>query len=284
MRTIRRLAPTVILALLCSALMPSHAAATGGDSVFDGDGLLNDDAPSGTATDGGDTANEEGPGPGSGMPEELAPEGPVGPVGIVDVPTYETTWEPGGVVPFDLNLLHGDDDVDLLVVAPDDGSFLMALLIIRDENSSTEYRFENAVPADHKAEVQADGSVTFFDADGNEAGGIGAPWAVDAMDQPVATSYQMDGSTLVQTVDHEGAAYPVVADPVWAGVIYAGRTCAHYPQCVNAVLTVARFAPATTSYVAGAAWGARTWFVTGNGGGSGNRPTNSCNMRNRQGC
>ena len=284
MRTIRRLAPIVILALLCSALMPSHAAATGGDSLFDGDDLLDNDAPSGTTTDDGDSTDEESPSPGSGMPEELAPEGPVGPVGIVDVPTYRAIWEPGGVAPSDLNLVHGDDDVDLLAVSPEDGSYFMALLIIRDEDAPTEYRFENAVPAGHQAEVQADGSVTFFDADGNEVGSIGAPWAVDALDKPVVTSYRLDGSTLVQTVDHDGAAYPVVADPIWAGVVYAGRVCAAYPQCVNAVVTVARFAPATTAYVVGSAWSARTWFVTGNGGGSGNRPTNSCNMRNRQGC
>ena len=38
----------------------------------------------------------------------------------------------------------------------------------------------------------------------------------------VATSFALEGRTLVQTVDHAGAAYPVVADPLWfaAVVVY----------------------------------------------------------------
>ncbi len=39
------------------------------------------------------------------------------------------------------------------------------------------------------------------------------PWAVDANDQQLPTSYAVEGNVLVQRVDHSGAAYPVVADP-----------------------------------------------------------------------
>lgn len=56
-----------------------------------------------------------------------------------------------------------------------------------------------------------------------------APWAFDANGTPVPTHYEVQGSTLVQVVDHTGAgiAYPVVADPtfitgtnVWFGGFY----------------------------------------------------------------
>jgi hypothetical protein len=42
---------------------------------------------------------------------------------------------------------------------------------------------------------------------------IAPPWAVDAAHRAVRTSYRLEGRTLVQTVQHAGARYPVVADP-----------------------------------------------------------------------
>ncbi len=46
-------------------------------------------------------------------------------------------------------------------------------------------------------------------------GDITAPWAVDADGTRLPTSYSsVDGTTVTQTVDTAGAAFPVVADPV----------------------------------------------------------------------
>lgn len=49
-------------------------------------------------------------------------------------------------------------------------------------------------------------------------------WATDANGQPVATHSSVDGSTLIQVVDHQGAAYPVVADPNTCGTF----TCTYH--------------------------------------------------------
>ena len=50
---------------------------------------------------------------------------------------------------------------------------------------------------------------------------IEAPWALDAQGNAVPTSYEVRGMTLVQTVEHQGAAYPVVADPSFScGFMY----------------------------------------------------------------
>ncbi|RMI12846.1 hypothetical protein [Cellulomonas triticagri] len=48
-----------------------------------------------------------------------------------------------------------------------------------------------------------------------EVGTLAAPWAYDANGAPVATSYEIAGSQVVQHVEHTapGVAYPVVADP-----------------------------------------------------------------------
>ncbi|WP_420623179.1 hypothetical protein [Candidatus Poriferisodalis sp.] len=269
-KRIRFWAPIAIVALLASALTAAPAAATGDG----GSGLFGEDSPGGTIADEGDDSGDgEEPVPDEDVLDEVLPEGPQGPVGSVDVLSYEALWVPGGIVPSEVRVLQDDEDVDLLIFAPDDGSSLMALLVISSEDAATEHRFENAVPAGHSAELQPDGSVKFFDDDGNEAGAVLAPWALDSLGESVATSYRLDGTTLTQTIDHEGATYPVVADPTWV------RACAAIPACVDAAVTVARFVP----LVVVSAWNRRGWLGTGDGSG-GNRPTNSCNMRNRNGC
>ena len=42
---------------------------------------------------------------------------------------------------------------------------------------------------------------------------ITEPWAVDADGEAVRTAYKLSGNAIVQTIQHSGAAYPVVADP-----------------------------------------------------------------------
>lgn len=63
----------------------------------------------------------------------------------------------------------------------------------------------------------ADGGAAVFNADGSVAVSVATAWAVDANGAPVATHYEVEGSTLVQVVDHQSdaVAYPVVADPIW---------------------------------------------------------------------
>lgn len=44
---------------------------------------------------------------------------------------------------------------------------------------------------------------------------MGKPWAKDAKGESLATTYEVDGDRVVQTVDTSGASFPVVADPTW---------------------------------------------------------------------
>ncbi len=58
--------------------------------------------------------------------------------------------------------------------------------------------------------------------------GVAPAWALDASGQPVPTRYRIEGTTLVQVIDHHGAAYPVVGDPkyTWGwvtGTVYLNR-------------------------------------------------------------
>ena len=88
--------------------------------------------------------------------------------------------------------------------------------------------------------MHEDGTVRFVDAAGNETAGIATPWALDAHGVAIPTSYTLDGTTLVQTIEHAGAAYPVVADPLWIPVVII---------VVNIALRASVYAPAVyTAY------------------------------------
>lgn len=71
----------------------------------------------------------------------------------------------------------------------------------------------------HTATIQPDGSVRFLNGEGQVTGGIATPWAVDAKGQEVSTRFLLEGNSLIQIVEHEGATYPVIADPLWFAVI-----------------------------------------------------------------
>ena len=275
----RHLAATAVLALLAGIVVASPAPASDGSL----DGILGDDTPDETVTDeGGDSSDEQSPTDDSAI-EELEPEGSPGPVGLTDVPTYEAVWTPGDIIPSGVSVLVEDDNAGLVILEAEDRSSLMALIVIESAEAATEYRFENAVPAGHAARLHADGSVRFYDADGNESGGIVAPWALDAEGAAVPTSYTLDRTTLVQTVEHEGAAYPVIADPWWAPVVVvvAVGACAGSVFCAAMATAAVSLGP----LVAGTAWRNRGSLTSGTSNGDpSNRPSNTCNMRNKTGC
>jgi hypothetical protein len=93
------------------------------------------------------------------------------------------------------------------------GQIARALTVIKDASAPTEYRFPISAPEGSMLEVEEDdGTVLIYNNDFYLAE-IDLPWAKDANGNPVPTSYRVEGMTLIQTVDHAGAAYPVVADP-----------------------------------------------------------------------
>ena len=195
---------------MTAALMASPAMAD--DSL---DGLLG----GGDKTPGQPPVTEPAPGPGPVQPtptQGLVPDEVPGPVGVVDEARYEAVWVPGELTPAAVTVVEAGTDTHMATVEMADLNILMALIKITSADAPTVYRFSDAVPDGHSAYVHADGSVRFVDAAGVEAdAGIAAPWALDAAGTAIPTSFALDGTTLIQTVDHTGAAYPVVADPLW---------------------------------------------------------------------
>ena len=91
-----------------------------------------------------------------------------------------------------------------------------ALVHIASPDAPYTYRFELDLGPDESARRTSDGGVEIrAERDGVSAvlASIAPPWALDAKGAAVPTWYEVDGSTVVQHVDHARAVYPVVADP-----------------------------------------------------------------------
>ncbi|MBB6174849.1 hypothetical protein HNR23_004909 [Nocardiopsis mwathae] len=87
--------------------------------------------------------------------------------------------------------------------------------VIDGAHAPLRYDYELDVPEGSSLELTSDGSVVVLDAQGEFVGGVAPPWAKDAQGTPVPTHYELDGTELVQVVEHrsEDVVYPVVADP-----------------------------------------------------------------------
>lgn len=105
-----------------------------------------------------------------------------------------------------------DDQTLISSFATGDG--VQTLIEIPNASAPSEYRFALEIPSGGSTEFTSDGSVIIKAADGMPVGGVKAPWAVDANGNPVPTSLDIEGGTLVQSVMFDDAtAFPVIADP-----------------------------------------------------------------------
>lgn len=124
------------------------------------------------------------------------------------------------------NVVYADVAAGSSVVARPVEGGVQALVVIDGPEAPTRFRFPIEVggrPA--RLRAAAGGAVEVRSAGSSEIVSLIEPaWARDARGASVETRYRIDGSTLVQVVDHRGAAYPVVADPKTCGVV----TCTYY--------------------------------------------------------
>lgn len=239
---------TVLVVMVAAALAASSAAATGEPS-----GQLDDISLIRT-----DESASEGLAIGPGGDDLLG--GDDGPTGTTGALTYEMVWEPGGSAPHALDGIGSDDGVAVATGTVGKSGTFVVLLTIDSDDDPTKYRFDNAVPEGHTAKLRPDGSVQLTNSDGHDAGVIATPWAYDATGTAMSTSFALDGSTLVQTVEHEGGVYPVLADPCgwsWRGALdcltIAAAVAVVATSCAPPV-AIATCAPAiilsTSAYVA----------------------------------
>ena len=115
------------------------------------------------------------------------------------------TYSEGGLA------LYSGTSYDIAIDAAQAG--FAAYVVVRDETAPTSYEFDVDLPKGFKLSEDGSGGIEVLNDDGEVAGTIATPWAFDANGETVSTQFKSRGNVLVQTVEHSGAAYPVVADP-----------------------------------------------------------------------
>ncbi|WP_419998080.1 DUF2599 domain-containing protein [Streptomyces boninensis] len=130
--------------------------------------------------------------------------------------------------------------------------------VLKSAAAPTEFTYPVEVPDGGRLTKGKDGSVAVLDARGAPVGAIEAPWAKDADGRAVPTTYRIEGEKLIQTVRHQGAAHPVVADP-WMGqdlIQDAKWVWVHAVQKYTLQITPTNFMKGQPSdyFIAQAAW------------------------------
>jgi hypothetical protein len=105
------------------------------------------------------------------------------------------------------------------------------VMTLQDSSAPTSYAFPLTLPAETKASLQADGSVTVTGKTG-PIGSFKAPWAKDANGKKLPTSYALtedtSGYILTQNITTTGAVFPVTADPAYVNLNCGSVTCTFY--------------------------------------------------------
>lgn len=124
------------------------------------------------------------------------------------------------------NIVYTDVAADTAVVARPATLGAQALIVIDGADAPTRYAFPvetDGAPSELRS--TADGTIEVYRHGASAPSSTVAPaWAVDADGQPVPTHFEIQGSSLVQVVEHQSAAYPVVADPQYTWGIATGTT------------------------------------------------------------
>jgi hypothetical protein len=93
------------------------------------------------------------------------------------------------------------------------GGGLRFMTIISGPKAANEYRFALRLPLGARILPVSTGGLAVMTATGQAIEFIAPPWAKDANGRSLPAQYRIEGSTVVLRVNHQGAAYPVVADP-----------------------------------------------------------------------
>lgn len=159
-----------------------------------------------------------------GLAEVTAGEMSIDADGVPEVTLGLPTVGAGQVVGEALAADGVHEQVDVVARPTADG--VQALLLIDGPSAPQRYPFPvdvGGVPA--HLTLTPNGSIEIRRSASAAPVAIVTPaWAVDAVGASVPTHFEVHGSTLVQVVDHQGAAYPVTADPNTCGWV----TCTYY--------------------------------------------------------
>src|SRR5690606_13604590 len=111
-----------------------------------------------------------------------------------------------GVPVRDGAVAHDNGDGSVTVPIPKSDGSVQVLTVIESESAPPAYRYELGITVDARVEQGENGAIAIVSEAGELIAGISEPWAVDAHGAPVPTTYELEGATLIQHVDHAGYA------------------------------------------------------------------------------
>lgn len=134
----------------------------------------------------------------------------------LDLPAFGSDLAPSNA---DTAVFDGDAPETTIEVQRSAG--LRALIEIG--SAAAPERFDFVVGGDVAVlRPRVDGGVDALDSAGEIIASAPAPWARDAVGNPVATHYETNGLVLTQVVEHQndsGRSYPIVADPCFSCLV-----------------------------------------------------------------
>lgn len=147
----------------------------------------------------------------------------------IDATTGEATTTLEGIARFyppamdshDDKVILGNNDMviyrgttyDIALDAAENG--FAFYVVVLNENAPTSYEFEFELPQGFTLREDGSGGIEILNVEGAVVGEVAPPWAADINGESVPTEYSLRDDMLVQTVEHIGAEYPVVADPTY---------------------------------------------------------------------
>lgn len=109
-------------------------------------------------------------------------------------------------------------DVDTDIVAQTTSDGIRLVTVMHGPEAPSEFRFPVTLSDGLALESMPSGGYDVVHLRyGATVGRFYSPWACDSLFRPVKAHYELDGSTIIMRVQHEGSVYPVVADPHYSG-------------------------------------------------------------------
>jgi hypothetical protein len=126
------------------------------------------------------------------------------------------------VTPLDTQLAEFEADATTAIADGDgysavaqpleDGDFRLAV-VLEDESAPTTLSYDFELDPGVQPVRREDGGYDFVNTTGEVVGGIGSPWAIDAAGNPVAASYDFDGTVLTRTMTiGDSTVFPVLTN------------------------------------------------------------------------
>jgi hypothetical protein len=108
-------------------------------------------------------------------------------------------------------------EVDTDIVAQTTSSGIRLVTVVHGPEAPPEFRFPVTLADGLALEPMPSGGFDVVHLRfGATVGRFYTPWACDSMFKSINADYRLDGTTIVMRIAHEGATYPVVADPLYA--------------------------------------------------------------------